>query len=249
MQADREARRRETERVSAPKGHNAENERPFFNRLAHVLVVVILAYSDYFDNTHFSFQQVKKERQEEHKANVAAGNPGDVDFIGMVRKWRAVHATNPSSYDPAFGGKSRLCVCVRKRPFNDKEREKYDHDAITCVNPSVFVHAAKTKVDGISKYLYVVSLHCACHLHTNKSLTRANVALSFRIEIIRLFVLTKPMGKMLQQRTFTHTRPFPCCSIVSPEKGLGRRCFATDRQEVVRKKHVVFLNALHSALS
>ena len=109
-----------------------------------------------------SIPQRKKERQEEHKANVAAGNPGDVDFIGMVRKWRAIHANTPSPYDPAFSGNSRLCVCVRKRPLNDKERDRLDHDSITCVNPSVYVHTAKTKVDGISKYLYVVVCLCAC---------------------------------------------------------------------------------------
>ena len=73
----------------------------------------------------------------------------------MVRKWRDANATNPSPYETAFSGNSRLCVCVRKRPLNDKERDKCDHDAITCVNPSIYVHAAKTKVDGISKYLYV----------------------------------------------------------------------------------------------
>lgn len=71
----------------------------------------------------------------------------------MVRKWRHDNAADPSPYEPAFIGKSRLCVCVRKRPLNDKERNKYDHDAITCSNPSIYVHAAKTKVDGISKYL------------------------------------------------------------------------------------------------
>jgi len=97
--------------------------------------------------------QRKKERAEEHKANVAAGNPGDVDFIGMVREWRAEHANEETSFEPAFSSASRLCVCVRKRPVSDKEREKNDHDSITCLNPNVWIHAAKTRVDGITKYL------------------------------------------------------------------------------------------------
>ena len=84
---------------------------------------------------------------------MAAGNPGDVDFIGMVRKWRSEHAAAAHAFEPALAGTSRLCVCVRKRPLNDKERNRLDHDAITCINPFVWVHAAKTKVDGITKYL------------------------------------------------------------------------------------------------
>ena len=84
---------------------------------------------------------------------MAAGNPGDVDFIGMVRSWRAEHASDATDFEPAFSGNSRLCVCVRKRPISDKERDKSDHDAITCLNPEVWIHAAKTKVDGITKYL------------------------------------------------------------------------------------------------
>ena len=103
----------------------------------------------------FSTRQRKKERAEEHKANAKAGNPGDVDFIGMVRAWRGEHASDAKPYQPAFTGASRLCVCVRKRPINDKERDKSDHDSITCLNPDVWIHAAKKRVDGITKYLCV----------------------------------------------------------------------------------------------
>ena len=113
--------------------------------LSFVVVVVVVVVKT----------QRKKERAEEHKANVAAGNPGDVDFIGMVRHWRTAHASDVADFQPAFSGPSRLCVCVRKRPLSDKERDRCDHDAITCLNPNVWIHAAKTKVDGITKYLYV----------------------------------------------------------------------------------------------
>lgn len=102
---------------------------------------------------HLSQTQRKKQRAQEHQANVAAGNPGDVDFIGLVRQWRADHAQDVNTYEDPFAGNSRLCVCVRKRPIFDKERERNDHDSVTCLNPHVWVHAAKLKVDGISKYL------------------------------------------------------------------------------------------------
>ena len=33
----------------------------------------------------------KEERAQEEERNIAAGNPGDVDFIGLVQKWRNEH--------------------------------------------------------------------------------------------------------------------------------------------------------------
>lgn len=47
----------------------------------------------------------------------------------------------------------RICICVRKRPISDKERQKCDHDSVTCFNPEVTIHSAKFRVDGITKYL------------------------------------------------------------------------------------------------
>lgn len=44
-------------------------------------------------------------------------------------------------------------MVVRKRPVSDKERANKDHDSVTCLNPVVWVHNCKLKVDGISKYL------------------------------------------------------------------------------------------------
>jgi len=97
-------------------------------------------------------QERKLQRASEEQRNLAAGNPGDVDFIGLVKKWRAAHAD--SAKPIATGTKvDRICICVRKRPINDKERKKRDHDSITCLHPNVWVHNAKLRVDGITKYL------------------------------------------------------------------------------------------------
>jgi kinesin family member 2/24 len=96
--------------------------------------------------------QLKKARAEEEQRNIAAGNPGDVDFIGMVRQWRADHANDAIPYQSG-PQQPRICICVRKRPISDKERERNDHDSVTCLNPCVWVHSAKLKVDGITKYL------------------------------------------------------------------------------------------------
>lgn len=42
---------------------------------------------------------------------------------------------------------------MRKRPINDKELKQKDHDSVTCLQPYVWVHSAKFRVDGITKYL------------------------------------------------------------------------------------------------
>lgn len=98
--------------------------------------------------------QRKKARAAEEKRNIAAGNPGDVDFIGMVRQWRADRAADAKAHDNYDNEEPpRICICVRKRPISDKEREKNDHDSVTCLNPTVWIHCAKLKVDGITKYL------------------------------------------------------------------------------------------------
>ena len=36
-----------------------------------------------------ALQERKQVRAEESLRNIAQGNPGDVDFIGLVRQWRA----------------------------------------------------------------------------------------------------------------------------------------------------------------
>ena len=97
-------------------------------------------------------KQLRIARSEEEKRNVAAGNPGDVDFIGLVREWREEHAGLAMPHHDNEEC-NKICVCVRKRPLNDKERAKRDHDAVTCLHPTATVHSAKLRVDGISKYL------------------------------------------------------------------------------------------------
>lgn len=99
-----------------------------------------------------SMVQRKEARKQEQLKNIAAGNPGDVDFIGMVQTWRQEQAKDyrPSKPVPVT---SNICIAVRKRPINDKERDKLDHDSVSCFPPQVTIHSAKFKVDGITKYL------------------------------------------------------------------------------------------------
>ncbi|CAM9960373.1 unnamed protein product [Ectocarpus fasciculatus] len=56
------------------------------------------------------------------------------------------------AHAPAREG-MKICIAIRKRPTNSKERARKDHDAVSCFNPEVTVHDCKLRVDGISKYL------------------------------------------------------------------------------------------------
>jgi kinesin family member 2/24 len=108
----------------------------------------------------------KEARSVLHAENLAKGNPGDVDFIGMVERWRQQERkehhrtikmssrTGPvtTTMMAAFS-KSNICIAVRKRPMSAKERAKLDHDSVSVFSPQVTVHSAKYRVDGITKYL------------------------------------------------------------------------------------------------
>eukprot|EP00804_Cyclotella_cryptica_P010857 CCRYP_008783-RA/>CCRYP_008783-RA protein AED:0.11 eAED:0.11 QI:0/0.5/0.66/1/0/0/3/1120/271 len=100
-------------------------------------------------------EEMQIERAAEEKHNVAQGNPGDVNFIGLVQQWREEHSGLARSHTEGSGGLSedKICVCVQKRPLNEKERKKRDHNAVTCLHHTATVHSAKLRVDWISKYL------------------------------------------------------------------------------------------------
>jgi len=103
-----------------------------------------------------TMMQRKEARKQEQIKNIEAGNPGDVDFIGLVDEWRREQATKmggpneKSLYSPTG---SNICIAIRKRPMSEKEREKFDHDSVSCFQNTVWIHSAKLKVDGITKYL------------------------------------------------------------------------------------------------
>lgn len=105
------------------------------------------------EERRLAMQNRRAERAAEEERNIAAGNPGDVDFIGLVRRWREEHGGSARPHESSSGVHPKICICVRKRPVSDKERKKRDHDSVTCLHPNTTVHSAKYRVDGISKYL------------------------------------------------------------------------------------------------
>ena len=99
--------------------------------------------------------QRKEARKQQSMKNIAEGNPGDIDFIGMVQEWRHKQHIDYSkkTKQPATPTSRNICIAVRKRPMSEKERQKLDHDSVSCFPPQVWIHSAKLKVDGITKYL------------------------------------------------------------------------------------------------
>jgi kinesin family protein 2/24 len=114
--------------------------------------------------------QRKQARKKEQEDNVAKGNPGDIDFIGMVSEWRRKNISSETTAmtqgnnnevattnNPNTGN---ICIAVRKRPMSSKERKRIDHDSVSVGPPkSVTIHSAKFKVDGITKYLTHSTFH------------------------------------------------------------------------------------------
>ena len=48
---------------------------------------------------------------------------------------------------------SKIFVIVRKRPISKKEIVNGEIDCVSTVNPKIYVHECKIKVDGITKYI------------------------------------------------------------------------------------------------
>lgn len=47
--------------------------------------------------------------------------------------------------------KSKINICVRKRPIFQKELEGGEIDCVSCTHPAIIVHECKYKVDGVSR--------------------------------------------------------------------------------------------------
>ena len=104
--------------------------------------------------------EARKDRKEREKlSNAEKGVVGDVDFVRMISAWREANRDQAKKHDTFSTNEAEknaggaICICVRKRPISRREVSNKDHDAVSCVHPSVVVHDCRLRVDGISKYL------------------------------------------------------------------------------------------------
>lgn len=108
----------------------------------------------------------KVQRAAEEQRNKDSGISGDVDFNRMIKLFRHSQAPKEQVHLPT-SEKTKICICVRKRPISSKELARNDSDSVTCANPVVVVHDCKLKVDGISKYLDNTSFEFDHTFHEN----------------------------------------------------------------------------------
>lgn len=105
------------------------------------------------DERRKAMEIFRMERAAEQQKNADNGNFGDVDYQRLVNRFREENAKLNPTLPHNQSSQSRICIAIRKRPINEKEVKKKDHDSVTCSNPQVVVHDCKFKVDGITKYL------------------------------------------------------------------------------------------------
>lgn len=93
-------------------------------------------------STRDSIQQLERDREtrrqvvaskraskaQEIANHTAAGLVGDVDFMRAIRSFRVERQDD--SQEHSLPGDSKVCVCVRKRPINEKELRKNDHGVL-----------------------------------------------------------------------------------------------------------------------
>ncbi|XP_042308714.1 LOW QUALITY PROTEIN: kinesin-like protein KIF2B [Sceloporus undulatus] len=112
-------------------------------------------------------ERLRELREQRHRENLekrarrgATDAHPHADLIAMIEEYRAVlqrgegvPPLEPSRSIASTPGARRICVCVRKRPLNQREVGLRDVDVVTIPCPEVvLVHEAKQKLD-LTRYL------------------------------------------------------------------------------------------------
>ena len=69
----------------------------------------------------------------------------------MAKKKEAIAKSKPTNHINSEG--SKIFVVVRKRTIFQKELNNGEIDCVRVVNPRIYNHECKVKIDGITKYL------------------------------------------------------------------------------------------------
>ncbi|XP_063686628.1 kinesin-like protein KIF2A isoform X5 [Bolinopsis microptera] len=110
--------------------------------------------------------KIKKNREERRQRVNQNNGGGDIDpsnpnweFAQMIEDYRHELDASPVSFANQIVRDHRICVCVRKRPINKKEKKAKTVDVVTLPSlESMTVHEPKLKVD-LTKFLENHNFH------------------------------------------------------------------------------------------
>lgn len=89
----------------------------------------------------------EKKKQNEEEINSKC----DLEFEKLIMKKKISFQTNFYPHTAIINEK--IFVIVRKRPIFSKEVSNGEIDCISALNPSLFIHEPKMKIDGITRYI------------------------------------------------------------------------------------------------
>jgi kinesin family protein 2/24 len=97
-------------------------------------------------------RKLKFEDDKKTKNNTNFENPKvDSDFENLIKKKKLSLMRQEDAHVTTEVPK--IFVCVRKRPISSKELNIGEIDCVSTINPSLYVHECKMKIDGITKYV------------------------------------------------------------------------------------------------
>lgn len=96
----------------------------------------------------------RKQRIEDRKkqnVEIESTSKCDGDYEKLIMKKKISFQTN--FYPHQMIGNEKIFVIVRKRPIFPKEVSVGEIDCLSALNPSLYIHEPKIKIDGITKYI------------------------------------------------------------------------------------------------
>lgn len=102
-------------------------------------------------------EERKKKQEEKNEAKIEASNETgvakvDQDYENLItQKKQSIDKRLTQKH--VKGDNAKILVCVRKRPLSSKEIANAEIDTVTSLNPRLYIHECKIKIDGITKYI------------------------------------------------------------------------------------------------
>lgn len=100
-------------------------------------------------------EERKKKLEDDKKTkydNQGEGRLVDFDYETLIKKKKNSLDQN-LEHPHTTCDNSKIFVCVRKRPIFKKEEQLGEIDCVSSINPRLYVHECKMKIDGITKYV------------------------------------------------------------------------------------------------